>query len=166
MSEKLTPEYVRERFNYYPATGVLTWRTNVDRTVVGKPVGSLGNHGYLVVNVLDRPVLLHRLIWLHVHGREPVEQIDHVNRVRTDNRICNLREASFSQQLMNQGMRSDNTSGFKGVFWDKSRMKYQARISVNCRDIYLGRFECLEDAVACRREAEKRYFGEFSSQAA
>lgn len=163
----LTVEFVRERFNYYPSTGVLTWRTNVRSDLVGKAAGTLQGKGYLSVVINnEHRILVHRLIWIHFYGREPKETIDHVNRIKTDNRIANLREASWSQQIMNQGMRSNNTSGFKGVIWDRDRNRYAAQLMLNGRNKYLGRFERIEDAIAARKAAEEKYFGEFAPQAA
>ena len=104
-------------------------------------------------------VLMHRLIMDfpdthyeidHKHGKES----------RNDNRKSNLRIVTHSENLKNVGIRSNNTSGVTGVSFDRG--KWVATIKTNSNSIYLGRFDNFEDAVAARKEAEEKYFGEFS----
>lgn len=89
-------------------------------------------------------------------------QVDHVNGVTTDNRRSNLRFATLSQQHQNQRINSANTSGMKGIHWMKCRGKWQVYINKNKRKIHLGLYSDIESALAARREAEQREFGEFS----
>jgi hypothetical protein len=87
---------------------------------------------------------------------------DHVNRDGLDNRRSNLRKATPSQQLMNRNIVSSNTSGHRGVIWDKSAKKWRAQIGKERRNYVLGTFDNIEDAIAARASAEKELFGEFS----
>lgn len=88
----------------------------------------------------------------HKHGKE----------TRYDNRKSNLRIATRSQNNMNKGIRSDNTSGVTGVIWYKNKNKWRAEIFVDNNCISLGYYKKLEDAVKARKDAEEKYFGEFS----
>ena len=87
--------------------------------------------------------------------------IDHVNGDPSDNRLCNLREATKSQNMMNIGKIKSNTSGVRGVGWSKASQKWRAYIRVNKKDIHLGLFESIEDAKKARVEAAIKYHGEF-----
>lgn len=89
--------------------------------------------------------------------------IDHKNSVRTDNRITNLREASKSANSCNTNMKSDNTSGVKGVFWQKNRKKWLVQIQVNRELKYLGYFTSKEEAEAAARAAREEFHGEFAN---
>lgn len=100
---------------------------------------------------------LHRLILSQTN----INYIDHINRDRTDNRLENLRSVSSTENGMNKGIRSDNTSGKVGVHWDKTRLKWCAMIGYNHKRINLGSFNNFEDAVKAREEAEKQYFKDF-----
>lgn len=88
--------------------------------------------------------------------------IDHINRNPLDNRKCNLRPCSSQENCMNKGIQSNNSSGFPGVSYKKDKNKWKAYISINRRQIYLGYFDCIEDAIKARKQAEIDYFGEFS----
>lgn len=89
---------------------------------------------------------------------------DHINGKdsRFDNRKCNLRLTTTSQNNMNKGLRINNTSGVTGVNFDKRLQQWRSRIGVNKETIELGYFDKFEDAVKARKEAEEKYFGEFS----
>ena len=90
--------------------------------------------------------------------------VDHINRNPLDNRKSNLRIVNNQQNSMNKGHQKRNTSGHKGVSWDKSRNKWYAYITVNYKLINLGRFNILEDAIKARKKAEIKYFGEYRSK--
>ena len=88
--------------------------------------------------------------------------IDHINHDLMDNRKANLRIASLSENNINKFLSSNNKSGFTGVCWESGRNKWRAALSWNKRNIFLGRFDSFDDAVAARKAAEEKYFGEFS----
>jgi hypothetical protein len=96
------------------------------------------------------------------HGRWPTNHIDPINGIRDDNRIENLREATNAQNGANQGKPSTNTSGYKGVHWDKCNKKWVAQIRVNRKATHLGYFTNIEDAAATYQAAARQYFGEFA----
>ena len=118
--------------------------------------------GYIIStnNETRKTVLFHRIITNcpmnlmpdHIHGKE----------TRHDNRKSNLRITTKQQNGMNSALSSNNTSGVVGVTWHKRDNVWQARIRVNYKYIHLGYFNCFEDAVKARKEAEEKYFGEYS----
>jgi len=112
----------------------------------------------------NKKILLHRAIMERILKRELEvdEQVDHINGCGLDNRRCNLRLATYAQNSMNKGMRKDNSSGYKGVFWNKKIKKFTASIKVNRKSQYLGAYDTEIEAHAAYCEAAKLYFGEFA----
>ena len=88
--------------------------------------------------------------------------IDHRNNKKFDNRKFNIRKATVSQNTMNRAVRKDNVNGGTGGYWNKQKDKWVAKIVLNGKQIHLGSFNDFEDAVKARKEAENKYFGEFS----
>ena len=88
--------------------------------------------------------------------------VDHINHNVYDNRKSNLRIVTTAQNEMNKGNRKDNTSGCKGVNWDKRRSKWHVRLSYNKVRMELGYFDDFDKAVSVRKEAEKKYYGEYA----
>lgn len=143
----LTQDELKSLLMYDPATGVFTWR--VSRPTKIKPgdvAGNVNPKGYVSVGVKGKIYRAHRLAWLYVHGRWPHNEIDHINRIRNDNRIVNLREADRSVNTQNTNLHGRNTSGFRGVGWHKQHQAWRARISVNGKTKNLGYFPSREDA--------------------
>lgn len=152
--------YIRERLNYDPETGVFVWRyceamrREWNTRWAGKDAGSFSGDRYRRIRINGGLHLAHRIAWIITHGDWPADQIDHINGDPSDNRISNLRTVSNAENGRNQAIRSDNTSGVMGVCWDKSRGKWQASIMVDQRQIHIGRFTDLADAIAARAAAE------------
>lgn len=160
-TNELTAEKLRELLHYSPETGVFTWKvSNSNRVKVGDVAGCLDGRGYLLISVRSRLHKAHRLAWLYVYGVWPTDQIDHINRIRTDNRIANLREVSHKQNNQNRSKPSNNTSGHPGVSWHKQRSKWLAHIKHNQKKIHLGCFNTIEEAIAARKAAEKLYWAD------
>jgi len=153
---------VRELVSYNAETGTFTWNKTRPYCTVGKPAGGLTPYGYVRIVLCGRPYQAHRLAWFYTYGRWPSHEIDHINGVRDDNRLANLREATPSQNQANKAMRSDNTSGIKGVSWDRSRGKWHASINVSGRMKNLGRFQKIEDAASAYADAAMKFHGEFA----
>ena len=111
-------------------------------------------------------VLMHRVILSRSLGRPllATEQVDHIDGDGLNNRRANLRLATPLQNARNQKMYKNNTSGYKGVFWSKSRSRWVARIGLNGKRICLGYFKQPEAAYSAYCEAVKEYFGEFARQ--
>lgn len=159
----LTQERLKQLLIYNPETGEFRNRImrapNAARDSVA---GGIRIGGYERISIWGRRYYSHRLAWLYVYGQWPVGEIDHINGIRNDNRICNLRVASRAQNLQNQKIRDVNKSGYKGVSWSKARKRWVAAIQVNRRKITLGRFRCIEEARLAYEAAAREHFGEFA----
>ena len=108
-----------------------------------------------------RIFLTHRDV-IHVPVGMLIDHITHGTMSFIDNRRCNLRLATRSQNNINQGLRNDNTSGSKGVMWHKENKKWVVGIKVDGKKLHLGCFEDIDDAIKARKQAEEKYFGEFA----
>ena len=151
----LTQEYLREIIYYDPETGWMSWNENKVWTKRGA-IGYTNSWGYRVVMIDGKNYFVHRLAWLYIYGYFPPHQLDHVNHDRLDNRISNLREVTNQQNQMNRRF-TGNSSGFRGVYWDKERKRWAPKIKVNQVIINLGRFTTLEEAISMRLFAEAEY---------
>jgi hypothetical protein len=161
-----TTERVRKLLDYDPQTGAFRWRNpQSNRVRKGAIAGKIGNRGYLRLGIDGGRYQAHRLAWLWHYGQWPHGDVDHINGQRDDNRIANLRIATRSQNLWNSRRQSRNTSGFKGVSFDKNRRQWQAHICVTGHVIHLGRFSSPEAAHDAYISAATRYFGEFARAA-
>ena len=105
-----------------------------------------------------KPIPIHRLIM----AAQPGEQIDHINHDKADNRKSNLRIVSGSENCWNKGLRRSNTIGATGVYRRTGQETWWAEIKANGERHYLGDFQSFSDAVAARKAAEEKYFGEYS----
>jgi hypothetical protein len=148
---------------YEPDTGNFYWKiSRNNKTKAGVKAGYIDSRGYVMIMCNKKQFSAHRLAWLAVYGKFPDNMIDHKNCVRHDNRIENLREATFSENNRNASISSKNTSGYKGVWHYKKYNKWRAEIQVNKKKFHLGLFETKEEAHAAYVEAAKKYHGEFA----
>jgi len=106
-------------------------------------------------------IKLHRYI-MDIHNGDPAILVDHINHNKNDNRRENLRIVNTPQNSMNKGLTKRNTSGVAGVSYDKRDKRWDAYINWNYKKISLGSFADFNDAVKARKDAEEKYFGEFS----
>ena len=107
----------------------------------------------------QKMITMHRVIMKTPKGKET----DHIDRNALNNQRSNLRIVTHSQNQMNKGMGKNNTSGFKGVSWDKNSKKWQANIKENNKRLYLGLFETKEEAYKAYVEACKKYHRDFAN---
>ena len=155
---------LKELLHYNPDTGIFNWLVRPTNSVkIGGIAGTLNNQGYIRTRIKGRDYQAHRLAWLYMHKTLPINEIDHINGIRDDNRLINLREATKTQCLRNQKIRSDNTSGLKGVSWDKDKEKWVARIQVSGKPKYLGPFTDKHEAHAAYCKAADKYFKEYAN---
>jgi hypothetical protein len=156
----ITKELALEYFKY--ADGKLFWKkTDTNRCKIGDEVGFFDELGYRKVNFKYRKEAVHRLIFLMHYGYLPRE-IDHADGNPSNNRIENLRAASINENRQNTKLRKDNSSGLKGITWDKSRNKWLVRVNCNKKTVYQGRFDDLELAELVAIEARDKYHKEFA----
>lgn len=159
-----TLDFLRTSLDYDVKTGDLVWKSHKTRPyLIGKVAGAITREGYKVIYLAPRQYKAHRLAWLHFYGSEPNGMIDHINRNPSDNRIENLRICNASQNAANSRIRSNNTSGIRGVHWRPAHKKWVANIMVGGRYLYLGCFENKEDAAKAFQLAAPEFFGEFAT---
>jgi len=152
-------EYLKEVLFYDPGTGIFTWRASRKGTGVGDIAGCVGSQGHRQIGIDYRIYLAERLAYLYMIGRLPKKRkvVDHINRVRDDNRWTNLREVSPLINSRNRSMQSNNTSGVTGVSWYKLRKTWVSKIHIEGKRIYLGYFKDKFDAICARHKAEQEY---------
>lgn len=173
---KLTIEQADKYFSYDPETGFLRWKINrfnrfgSGNPIAGKKAGWVTDKGYIKIGLtLDgekfRHYLAHRIAWL-LHYREfPSKEIDHINGVPWDNRICNLRLADRSQQCFNSPAQRHSSHGFKGLIFDPDKCKggrWRARIQARGKRIHLGWFKTEGEAIEAYKKGMDLYHEGFS----
>ena len=131
----------------------------------GKVAGSVNKRGYKIICVDYVMYKAHRLVFLYHHGWLP-DQVDHANGNKSDNRVENLRAADNSKNGMNRGMLRNNTSGAKGVFWDKTHKKWRVAIRFGSVLQSFGRFADFELAELVATMAREKYHGAFANHGA
>ena len=160
----LTRERMKELLSYDPITGeIRRVKTISGNAVKGMLAGSIKANGYVQIQVDGKCYLGHRLAWLHEFGRFPSGILDHINGDRQDNRIANLRQVTASQNCHNELRRTNNTSGVKGVTWDKRRNSWMAKFWHERKCINVGNFKNLEDAREAVMKKRKEIHGEFAN---
>ena len=150
-------DVLKDYLNYDPDTGIFTWTASTSKRIrVGDIAGTKTVDGYVCIQFQSLLYRAHRLAWFFGTGVDPAGlSIDHINRIRDDNRLENLRLATHAQNCQNKSC--------KGWFFDKQSQKYKARIQANGKVYHLGFFPTPELAGQAYRDASKRLHGEFGS---
>jgi hypothetical protein len=159
---KLDAKHLRSVLNYDPITGLFVWRKSGAGHRSNFLAGSDKSHQYSRIAVSGHLYYAHRLAWLYMTGEWPPSDIDHINGIKTDNRIRNLRVATRSQNIANSRTATTNSSGFKGVHWEAVRSKWRAQIVVDGKRKWSARFDTPEAAHAAYIDAAVEYFGAFA----
>jgi len=157
----LTKDILHELFEY--REGVLYSKKQRGKLVIGQKVGSAKRNGYEMVGINHKTYLTHRIIFMIHHGFLP-KYIDHIDGNSLNNKIENLREATLSQNQYNSKIPKNNTSGVKGVNWDKDHSKWRARVIVNKKTMFVGLFKEIEEAakaIKAFREKQHKDFARF-----
>lgn len=157
----LSAERLRQVLEYDAVDGTfyrLLYRSKPCR----RPIAGTNSHGYRTIFIDGRAYPAHRLAFLWVTGRWPTHEIDHVNGIRSDNRFANLREATDAENSRNQRVRSDNSSGIKGVCWIARRHCWGAHIRVDGKLRFLGHFDEKSAAAEAYQAAAHRFHGDFA----
>lgn len=159
------PEFVqklRESLSYDPTTGILTRLKNFGQWRAGSIAGTLNEYGYIQIYFLGKIYKAHRLAWAIQFGYFPLNDLDHIDGNRSNNKLENLREATRSENLQNTKPRINNTSGFKGVTQSSRNPNiWTAHINHSGKKWHLGSFSNPEDAYKAYCEASLKYHGEF-----
>lgn len=125
----------------------------------GRVAGTVNNRGYKIIKIAGNKYREHRLAWLHVYGEWPADQIDHINRIKADNRIENLRVVNNSENMRNLPPRPLKPHTL-GVSFHQRDQRYVTAIRVDGKTISLGSFKTFDEARAARVAAEIKYFGQ------
>ena len=163
----ITPEYLRAAF-FVREDGVLCHAVKTHGFAgvrnPGDPAGCVNNNGHLVVATCGVRMLAHKVVWVLCYNAYPPTgfDIDHKDRNKQNNHPDNLRLATRSQNNYNATKRKRNTSGYKGVSFDKARGKWDARLNADSKTYRLGRFDTAELAAAAYNEAARQLHGDFA----
>lgn len=143
--------------DYSPWTGVFIRKVRCGWCMPGSVAGGRHAHGYRVISLFGRQILAHRLAWFYVYGEWPKNVVDHINGIKDDNRIANLRDVSHKVNCRNLVSPSkNNSSGFLGVhFRDGLKKPWRSGISYDGRFKHLGYFETPEEAHAAYLSARE-----------
>lgn len=162
----LTQARLQQLLYYNRLTGVFTWRVaNSNRAQAGGVAGAPHNQGYITIGVDGTRYLAHRLAWFYVHGVWPTEELDHEDTNKQHNWVSNLRLATSKDNKGNLSVNILNTSGYKGVSFDKRRGAWRSYIKKSRKQKFLGYFKTPQDAHAAYAAAAKKYFGSFARAA-
>ena len=154
--EIITQKRLKEVLHYDSETGVFTWLVS-SCVKIGNVAGTTNSNGYIIICIDRKQYRAHRLAWLYVHGDFPDEDTDHINHIRGDNRINNIRCVSRQCNMRNASMKSNNKSGIVGVSWHKGACKWVASIRAEGHSIHLGTFDDIGDAEQARKDAGIKY---------
>ncbi len=150
----ITQKQIRELFEYSPETGLFIRLKSRGNSKKGTIAGTINRTGYIHIKIDGKKYMAHRLAWLYEYGNFPEKHIDHI---KTDNRICNLREVSQSENNRNRLTNCNNNSGVTGVDFHTKTNRWRARISVDSKLVHLGLFSTFSEAVDARKNAEILY---------
>lgn len=151
---------LRAAVDFDPVAGTFVWRTRsdvrnrVNVRFAGKPAFTINSAGYRAGTINGVRILAHRALWALVHGVWPNSDIDHINGVRSDNRLENLRLVSFAENHRNAAMKCNNTSGYNGVTFIAKTGKWRSRAKVDGKQTHIGVYNCITAAAVARKVAD------------
>ena len=147
----ITQAKLKEYLNYNPITGNLAWRKRPSKNIhLHTRAGTLDKNGYRYISLLGKRYPEHRLIWCLVHGQFPDGDIDHINQIRDDNRLENLRVVSKAENARNR-TRKNSRLDEVGIWWCRTRKRYVAEITKNGKKVYQKSFTDIDEAIKQRK---------------
>ena len=157
--KELNIKLIKRLFDYDAESGALYWKVKLNRSIrVGNEAGTVNKYNkYRIVTIDNKKYRSHRIIWAYVYGVWPINDIDHINHDRADNRIENLREATQKENRRNMSLDVRNKSGFTGIYWNKKTKVWQAFIKLYEKNLYLGQFIDKFEAICARMSANNKY---------
>jgi hypothetical protein len=157
---ELCQKLLQETFSY--EDGNLFWKQPTGRRISVGQIAGRDSNGYRMIGLFGKAYMAHRLIFMFHHGYFP-QEVDHIDGNKINNRIENLRAATHSENLKNQKIRHDNTSGIKNVGWARREQRWRVRLTVNGKDKHIGYFKDRDLADLVAIEACDLYHKQFSS---
>lgn len=148
-----TPDlkFLFEYLRYNETKGEFTWIKRPNKNIhLHTRAGTKNSAGYRVISLFGKRYLEHRLAWFYVHGEMPKHEIDHINQIRDDNRISNLRQVTHSENQRNK-TRKDSRVDEIGIWWCRRRKRYIAEISLNGKKVYQKSFTDIDEAISARK---------------
>ncbi|EMB7599094.1 HNH endonuclease [Salmonella enterica] len=154
---------IRDLIDYNPENGVLTAKVNFSGRQAGSVIGSQTWQGYYAFSLFGKKCFAHRLAWLLHYGEWSSQPIDHINGIKTDNSIRNLRLCSLSQNQFNKPTQKNNTTGVKGVYWNKRDKRYVASVQFNGKKYSAGHHKDIDSAKEAVMKLREKLAGEFTN---
>lgn len=152
----LTQAELQAQLHYDSETGLFTWiKTN-------SKAGYYPENNYSQVGVNNKLYYGHRLAWLYAYGYFP-KYVDHINGIKSDNRLINLREATNQQNACNSKIPTTNTTGIKGVMWNKNAKKWHVQITLHKKRYHIGYFSDFFEACCIAFVARTKFHGDFAN---
>jgi hypothetical protein len=160
----ITREELLIYLRYEPSTGLFTWRAHPQRSRVGQLAGTTNKQGYVIITINKKLYKAHRLAFLFMTGEFPNSnlQVDHIDGVCDNNRWCNLRIATAAQNQHNSKIAINNSTGVKGVSFNKRTNKYAVDVRLNKQHNYLGEYATLDEASKVAKSARLQLHGNFA----
>lgn len=147
----LTHELLTSYLKYNETKGEFTWIKRPNKNIhLHTRAGTKNSAGYRVISLFGKRYLEHRLAWFYVHGEMPKHEIDHINQIRDDNRISNLRQVTRSENQRNK-TRKDSRVDEVGIWWCRRRKRYIAEITLNGKKVYQKSFTDIDEAIQQRK---------------
>lgn len=156
----ITKDYLDSILSY--KAGELYWKVSRGSVIPGSKAGRINMHGYSQTQINGKRYQTHRLIFMMHHGYLP-SFVDHIDGDKLNNRIDNLRPATKAQNNYNMKTKASNTSGVKGVVWNKTAQKWQAQLKIDGKNKYLGVFDEIEQAKLAVMSARDIAHGDFAN---
>jgi hypothetical protein len=163
MKRNITQERLKSLLHYDPLSGQFTRLVDGKHTKAGERAGYVKGSGYREIYISGDLYYEHRLAFLYMTGSFPEHQADHINHIKDDNRWCNLRPATSTENNRNTGLRKDNKSGVTGVSWCNGKQKWMASCHADGKTKYLGYFENIQEAAVVATSARQKYHGAFAT---
>lgn len=153
----ITQLELKRLFKYNPDTGDFIRKVSLSsRCKVGDVAGTTVSKGYVMIAIKGRSYYAHRLAWLDAHGKWP-DVIDHINHIKSDNRIANLRNTTQKENCKNMLKSKKNVSGITGVCWYKKTRRWRSQIRAFGKKVHLGYFADKFEAICASKSAENKY---------
>ena len=152
---KLTHKELIRQLDYDHLTGILRWKIQKKGLCIGDIAGHKNKQGYIHIGINYKIYYAHILAYFHYHGYYPKNEIDHDDQIKHHNWISNLKESSRVLQMQNTDTPKNNTSGVKGVTWDKQVNKWRAQIMIKGKNKSIGCYKDFDDAICARLAGEQ-----------